>query len=156
MSMTKGAVRPNVRREDEKMTTKEWLSRGRSLELEITQLKMHRERALDDATSITVGSYDRVQSSKANGQEKKMIQYADYSMVIKERIDELHQVREEIFQAICQVEDGTLRALLIGRYLNCKTWEELSTEMHYSYQHMVQCLHPKALHLIESYIAPEV
>lgn len=131
------------------MTTKEWLSRGRSLEMEIRQLKEQRERALDDATAITVGNSERVQSSKANGQERKMVQYADYSMMIKQRLDELYQVKEEIFHAICQVEDGTLRTLLIGRYINGKTWEQIAVDMHYSYANVVKKIHPKALREIE-------
>lgn len=134
------------------MTTKEWLSRGRSLEMEIRQLKEQRERALDDATAITVGNSERVQGSKANGQERKMVQYADYSMMIKQKLDELYQVKEEIFHAICQVEDGTLRTLLIGRYINGKTWEQIAVDMCYSYSQTVKYLHPRALHAIECHI----
>ena len=152
MSMTKGAVRPNARREDERMSAKEWLSRGKSLEIEIRQLKEQRERALDDATAISLGNGERVQSTHDNASEKKMVAYADYSELIRQRLEELYQVKEEIFRAICQVEDGTLRTLLIGRYINGKTWEQIAVDMCYSYSQTVKYLHPRALHAIECHI----
>ncbi len=134
------------------MTAKEWLMRGWNINREINQLHEEREKAFSLACKTT-GQTDKekVQESIKNSTEDRNIRYSDYSKVIDERTDELYKIKEEILQAINKVENGTYRTLLIARYIGFKKFEEIATEMNYSYIHVVKNLHPKALSSIRVY-----
>ena len=82
----------------------------------------------------------------------KFINYASYSEMIDNRIDELYAIKQEILQAINLVDDGTLRTLLIARYINFGTWEQIAVDLHYSYVHIVHNLHPKSLKAISEIV----
>ena len=55
----------------------------------------------------------------------------------------------EVLAVIAQVPDSRYRRLLRARYVEGKTWEEIAVDMGYNYQHVVQRLHPQALHAVE-------
>ncbi len=135
------------------MTVKEWLNRGYRIENEIRALRLEKERAFSAATSMTGGmSSAKVKTSDRNAAEDKMIRAAEYSRALDERLKELYTVKREILAAINAVGDGTLRQLLILRYIRCWTWERIAEEMHYSYVHIVHNLHPRALEKIKDVI----
>lgn len=54
------------------------------------------------------------------------------------------RVKAEIEHTISAVADERLRLILIARYINCKTFEYIACEMHYSYKQICR-LHGKAL-----------
>lgn len=125
------------------MTTKEWLMRAWRIDREIDLLMDARRRALERATSTTAAPRDVRVSGNSGG--NPMDTYAALSEQIDRRVDELARVKAEVLEAIEQVRDGTLRQLLIERYIQCRTWEQVAVNMHYSYIHVVQRLHPEAL-----------
>ncbi len=128
------------------MTVKEWLNRGYRIDREINALLRERERSLTLATKTTAAAGgERVQSSRGNSTEARFVNYADYTTLIDERIDELYAVKREILEAVNRVGDNTLRQLLIHRYIEFMRWEKIAEEMHYSYVHVVHTLHPRAL-----------
>ena len=128
------------------MTVKEWLNRGYRIDREITALLREQERTLVLATKTTAATDgERVQTSRGNSAEARFINYADYTKLIDERIDELYAIKREIITAINRVGDNTLRQLLIHRYIEFMRWEKIAEEMHYSYVHVVHTLHPRAL-----------
>lgn len=132
------------------MTAKEWLSRGRRLDIEINALLKEQEQALQMATStVTNIKGERVQTSKRNTAENRFIHYAEYSKTIDERIDELYRIKAEISQMISKVENNTLRQLLTLRYINFETWEKIAEELDYSREWITKALHPRALLAIE-------
>lgn len=134
------------------MTTKEWLTRARNLDKEINRLLAEKEKALSAATSSTApASGEKVQTSRRNSSESKFLNYAEYSELIDNRIDELYAVKKEILSAINELDSSTLRTLLIARYINFHTWEEIAVEMNYSYMHVCR-LHGKALQKIKDVI----
>jgi len=65
-----------------------------------------------------------------------------------EKINKLEEVRIEIMNEITDVinavEDDTEQTLLSLRYLKFKTWEEIATELHYSWRHTHR-IHKQAL-----------
>lgn len=127
------------------MTTKEWLSRGWKLHGEINALLEEKKLAFDLACSATASTdKERVTTTRRNCSEDKFIRYAEYERQIDSRIDMLYRIKQEIRQAIEQVENPIYRTLLIKRYLNFKTWEKIAEEMNYSYMHITR-LHGKAL-----------
>ena len=127
------------------MTAKEWLNRGRNLNEEISALIKAKEKALYDACNVSI-AYDkeRVQTSQNNSTEAKFTRFVDYSKAIDERIDELYKIKLEIFKAISAVENGTYRTLLIERYINFESWEQVADNMNYDRRQITR-LHGEAL-----------
>ena len=135
------------------MTSKEWLNRGYKLDKEINALLKEQSAALTRATGSTCGtSAERVQTSRRNTTEDRFINYASYSELIDNRIDELYAIKQEILSAINKVNDAVLRTLLIEKYVNFHTWEQIACNMNYSYVHVVHNLHPKALNAISKIV----
>lgn len=132
------------------MTTKEWLMRAWRIDREIDLLIDARRRALERATSTTAAPRDVRVSGNSGG--NPMDTYAALSEKIDRRVDELARVKAEVLEAIGRVQSGTLRQLLIERYIHCRTWEQVAVNMHYSYIHVVQNLHPAALRAVKEYI----
>lgn len=85
------------------------------------------------------------------GDNDPMVQYVDLEKKIDERVDELHMVKVEILNAINTVPDCTLRTLLIERYINFKTWEQIAVNLNYTYRQTVR-LHGRALEIIKDVI----
>ncbi|MGN0106268.1 MAG: DUF1492 domain-containing protein [Hominilimicola sp.] len=135
------------------MTTKEWLNRGYKLDKEINALLKEQSAALTRATGSTCGTNaEKVQTSRRNTTEDRYINYASYSELIDNRIDELYAIKQEILSAINKVDDAVLRTLLIEKYVNFHTWEQIACDMNYSYVHVVHNLHPKALNAISKIV----
>lgn len=135
------------------MTSKEWLNRGYKLDKEINALLNEQSAALTRATGSTCGTNaERVQTSRMNTTEDRFINYASYSELIDNRIDELYAIKQEILSAINKVDDAVLRTLLIEKYVNFHTWEQIACNMNYSYVHVVHNLHPKALNAISKIV----
>lgn len=127
------------------MTTKEWLNRGREMDKEINALLEEKEKAFSRACSATAPTdHERVTTTRRNTSEDKFAQYAEYERRIDRMIDKLFQIKQEIIAAIECVNEPVYRTLLIKRYLNFKTWEQIAVEMNYSYRQTVR-LHGKAL-----------
>lgn len=128
------------------MTTKEWLNRGHKLDNEINALLKEQHEAFTKATGFNYNADgEKVQTSKRNTSEDRFINYASYSELIDSRIDELYAIKQEILSVINKVDDSVLRTLLVEKYINFHTWEQISCDMNYSYVHVVHNLHPKAL-----------
>lgn len=131
------------------MTTKEWLSRGWRIDREIRELEQAQVEALALATRTTASTDgERVDGGGDNSSERAMVAYADkaaeYAELIDSKIRELVGIKTEIIRAVGRVDDPTLRALLVARYVNFKTWEQIAVDMHYTYQ-WVCTLHGRAL-----------
>ena len=127
------------------MTIKEWLNRGRLLDLQINKLLAERDSVFDLAVKAT-GSIqkDKVQTSKKNTSERIYVKYISYTEENDKIVDELVEINHEILSAINEVEDPTLRTLLQLRYINFETWEQIANDMNYSYMQVCR-LHGKAL-----------
>lgn len=131
------------------MTTKEWLSRGWRIDREIRELEQAQVEALALATRTTASTDgERVDGGGGNSSERAMVAYADkaaeYAALIDEKIRELVGIKTEIIRTVERVENPTLRAVLMARYVNFKTWEQIAVEMSYSYMHVCR-LHGRAL-----------
>ena len=63
---------------------------------------------------------------------------------INAKIDDLLKIKQQVEKAIQTVQDGTLREVLIQRYILGKRWEQIAVDMNYSWRRIYQ-LHGKAL-----------
>ena len=131
------------------MTAKEWLNRGRALNKTIEGLEKAKARAYDIAVGTAAELTEKVQESHGNSVEDRLVTYADYCRRIDEHKTELLKILKEIMEAIMKVEDGRLRALLIGRYLSFMSWEQVAEEIGQSDRWTRTRLHSDALREIE-------
>lgn len=67
--------------------------------------------------------------------EKYKVQWLEKRIEVKRFIQGLQLMPEQ----------EHLRTLLIYRYVSLKDWAEIACLMHYSYRHIIKCLHPAAL-----------
>lgn len=132
------------------MTTKEWLNRGWKLDKEIKALQNAKQKAFEMACNVS-SSIDpnKVQYSKGNSIEDKLIRYADYVLIIDKRISELCHIQNEILIAINKIEDNVQRILLIERYINFENWDNIKEIIGYTDVSNVFRLHNKALKKIK-------
>ncbi|MGI6155712.1 MAG: hypothetical protein ACOYEB_07175 [Enterococcus lemanii] len=130
------------------MTTKDWLMRAWRIDKEIEAMLVARKRAYDRCTSVTTRPREVVVSS-SHDPDTAMIALLNIEALIDERIDQLNQIKAEILNAITAVQDCTLRTLLIERYINFKTWEQIAVDMGYSFAHVTKTLHPMALQKLD-------
>lgn len=132
------------------MTVKEWLNRARRLDYEIDALISAKDRTWAKITSVT-SSLSGV-SVSATKDPHKFDSYVHLENMIDERIGELCSIKAEIAGVIEQVDNTILRTLLILRYVDCRTWEQIANETGYSYPAVTGKQHPKALREVKKYI----
>ena len=106
--------------------TEKWLNRGYNLDREINALAEARKKAFDLACLSGGGGGEKVQSSQGNGKEKRLLELCQYDLTLKTRIKELYGILQEISDVISAVSSVPLRTLLIERYINYKTWEQIA------------------------------
>ena len=115
------------------MTVKEWLNKGRKLNIEIAELEKAKDNAFVSACGgSAAGSEEKVQTSLNNGTEGKFSEYAQYSADMDNRLKELYTYQRKMLKLINRVDDSTYRALLIAYYVNCETWDRTADIIGYS------------------------
>lgn len=130
------------------MTAKEYLQRVRGVQAEVAQLRRLRQRAYEQATRATARPSKAPAHSSGDG-GGLLAGYADCAAELDHAVERLLAVEREVLAVIAQVPDSRYRRLLRARYVEGKTWEEIAVDMGYNYQHVVQRLHPQALHAVE-------
>lgn len=124
------------------MTVKQWLSRARQCDREISVLMKAKDRERDRLLSMTASlDGDPVMHSS---DPHKFDSYVELVDAINRRIDELYAIKKEVAAVIDQVKDDRLREVLLLRYVSIMSWEEIAVSMSYSYMHVCR-LHGDAL-----------
>jgi hypothetical protein len=132
------------------MTAKEWLSRARTIDRELTALYEAREMMIAQMTKATQGfTADPVQSSK---DPHKFDRLGELAYDIDQRTRELDRVKAEILRAINRVPDGLCRIVLIERYLNMKSFERVAVDNYISIRNVWR-IHGRALGMVEKILA---
>ena len=133
------------------MTVKEWLNKGRKLNIEIAELKKAKDNAFVSACGgSAAGSEEKVQTSLNNGTEGKFSAYAQYSADMDNRLKELYTYQRKMLKLINRVDDSTYRALLIAYYVNCKPWAEVAKTIGYEVRY-TQKVHGLALQKLKNF-----
>ena len=104
--------------------------------------KCEREKSLAQKLSRTFSESSGTFSG--NSTEDALIRLATAEQQAQEKLRELIQIREEITQAIQQIDDADLQAVLVWHYLNYLTFEQAAEKMNYSIRN-VKYKHKKAL-----------
>jgi len=64
--------------------------------------------------------------------ENTMAKIIDLENEINQEIDRFIKLKQEIMETICQVEDVNCQLVLEKRYINGRSWEDISLELGYS------------------------
>ncbi len=135
------------------MTVEEWLQRVKKADDRVEDLKFKRQRALNSLCggAIDTGN-ERVQTSKTNATEDKMIAYADYAELINQAIDEYIDIRHEVETAINQVGCYEYRELLRLRYLEYRDWNYIGNKLSINPNSAKKRVKKRALEAVKSNI----
>lgn len=132
------------------MNAKQFLSRGRWIEREITALMRTRDETRDRLTHITQNyDSDGAQSTKDPHKFDALIEL-EYRL--DERIDELCAVKTEILDTISKLEDSRERLALQLYYIDMKSWEQVAVELNYSWRQTMY-IRKQAIKHVEENIA---
>ncbi len=141
------------------MTAKEYLQQYRDAVRRAKAAMDHLDELRAMAERITPnysGGCGRHQTGDRLG--NAIAKIVDAEARVDQEITMLIATEREVEWTINAVDNSIFRKLLYERYINGKTWEMIAVLLHYSHQHVVHVLHPKALnavkHLIESNIRP--
>ena len=114
------------------MTAKQFLSRGRWIEREITSLIRTRDETRDRLTHITQNyDGDGAQTTKDPHKFDSLVELEDK---IDELINRLYATKTEILGVIDKLEDRREFLALKVYYIDMKTWEEVAVELHYTWR----------------------
>ncbi len=103
------------------------------------------QRLRDNANKITP-TYSQAPACSGFGQKlgRNVILVIEQEQLIQEHMHNLLEALQEVRQLVDLVEKPELRIVLQMRYLNYKTWEQIATELEYSWAH-VHRMHNRAL-----------
>lgn len=132
-------------------TAKEYLNRYIESEREIESLQETVLRLRSLAEKRTVSYSDNPPSTTRN--PNKIPDIVEQIITEEERIgrkvSELIETKKEIEEMIEKVKDERYRTLLRMKYIGGKGFPYISAKMGYSYEHVIQVLHNRALQEIE-------
>ena len=133
------------------MTSKEYLSQVYHLEQRIKQLKLRSEEFERLSFTVPGSNYDRIRVDGTHNQEAPYVKW----IVKKSEVDgkiaflqkDLDRLKEEILQVIEKLDNEDYKNVLIMRYLDTLTWEEIADKLYCS-SSTVKRWHKEALNLI--------
>lgn len=128
------------------MNAKEWLTRARTVEMELRGLEDAREIMIEQLTKASQDyTRDPVQSSRDPHAFDRL---GDLAATIEERTRELHRIKAETIRAVSRVQGGVERIVLLNRYVNNKRFEKIAVENNISIRNVWR-IHGRALRAIE-------
>ena len=137
---------------------KAYLKQYRSLDVDISQKldEIERLKSLVGKITTTISDMPRGSSSIYKAGDAAIVdKIVDLEAEINRDMKGLIKLREQIMTAIMAVDDANLRQLLIYRYVEGRTFEDIACTMQYSWR-WVCALHGQALekvsvHHVSSY-----
>ena len=111
------------------------MNRARRIDREISQLLELQQHTRDRLTNITQTlTADIVSGSHDPHRFDKL---AELESDINTKIDELVEVKREIFHLIQQLPTRSHRLVLMSYYLDMRTWEQTAVNMNYSWRQTI-------------------
>ena len=127
------------------MSPKELLSSIRKKDLESLALE---HQIIEVETRLTRISPVLSDMPSSHGGNDKMTDGVAKLIELKEKlnrkIDETCEDKSKLYNLMGKIENITYRTILIQRYMNYKSFEQIAVDMNYSYQHVCR-LHGQAL-----------
>jgi predicted DNA-binding protein (UPF0251 family) len=118
------------------MTAKEYLSRYHNTKVKIEKLQALVDTYIRLANEIPGIQFDaiRVDGGKSLKApfEKWILKTLDYELEIKEMEMNLPKIKADILKTIKQLKDAEMERVLILRYIDWLTWNQIADEMYIS------------------------
>ena len=120
--------------------TKEYLNKVRYIDNEIDAKEEVKERMRKRLTSIKATQYREidVQGGERKSNEDRMIEYIECSEDINELIDKLINLKMTVVEQVEKIDDSLYRTVLTERYINNKSWEDVSKAINYGERRTLQ------------------
>ena len=123
----------------------EYLSRYQKLGKRIEQLCAERAVWLSKACKITQAITDMPKAKNgAQGDSGELENYVEVGEEITRELQKLHRMRREIRYIISTLEDDILQTLMLYRYIDGMTFEQIAVKMNFSWRWTIT-LHGRAL-----------
>lgn len=129
---------------------KAYLNQIKALDIRIQRRQQEVEELR--AAAMSIGSLnlnpDRVKKTSPDPDPlaSKISKYVDMENEINDMIDELIDLKHLVIGQIEKLEDANCMDVLLKRYVDFKTFDQIADEMHYSRRHITN-IHGKALQM---------
>lgn len=131
------------------MTAKEYLNRVRRQNFIVKQAEKELTAVKSDILSLKASSMsEKVSGTKEADLADKYIKLEKYFDRVIGEWDKLIDMRIEAKAMIAMMPNEAQQAVLYARYINCGRWEDIATEMGYSWRGIFK-LHSLALKTFE-------
>ena len=137
----------------EKNPAKAYLLRYRALKSKCAALERAIRSAFEDATNITVSLKEVCVQSSGGGERmaNSVIKAIDATAYLEEQRQEAAKVMREIMDAINSVPDEIQQTVLIEKYINGRTLEQIQRDIHYERRNTI-IIHGRALWAVWQYM----
>ena len=116
-----------------------------NLQISTKTEELSRWREISEKTSGIAYSHAKTSGTSRSRVEDCIIKIDAIERTIKKDVEKLLLLKTRISRIIEKINDPVSKSLLSLRYLNAMSWEQVAEFMDYSYVHVVNRLHPKAL-----------
>lgn len=139
-----------------KNPAKDYLLRYRALQLKCAAIERAIRTAMDNATNTTVSLKEVCVQTSGGGDmmANAIVSVIDATRFLDEERVEAVKVMREIMCAIKSVPDETQQTVLIEKYINGRTLQEIQGVIHYEYRN-TRIIHGKALWNVWQYMKKE-
>ena len=130
----------------EKNPAKAFLSRYRALKTKCAAIERAIRDALEDATNTTVTLKDICVQTSGGGERmaESVIRAVDATAFLAEQREEANKTMREIMEAINSVPDEVQQTILIEKYINGRTLQQIQDDIHYEKRNTI-IIHGRAL-----------
>ena len=125
---------------------KAYLMRYRSLKLECAALERAIRSAFEDATNTTVALKEICVQTSGGGEmmANAVVNAIDATAMLERLREGCQQTMREIMTAIESVPDDTQKTVLIEKYINGRTLQQIQQDIHYEKRNTI-IIHGRAL-----------
>lgn len=127
------------------MTAKEYLNRVRQQNFVVRQAEKELTTVKSDILSLRAASLsEKVSGTKEPDLADKYVKLEKYFDKVIAEWDKLIDMRIEAKAMIAMIPEGKQQAVLYARYINCAEWEQIASDMRYSWKQVFR-IHGRAL-----------
>lgn len=132
---------------------KVYLLRYRHLQYKCAALERAIRSAMENATNTTVALKEICVQTSGGGEmmANAVVNAIDATKVLEEERQEAARVMREIMDAIKSVPDEVQQTILIEKYVNGRTLQQIQTDIHYEKRNTI-ILHGRALWAVLQYM----
>ena len=130
-----------------------FLMRYRALQNKCAALERAIRAAMENATNTTVALKEVCVQTSGGGEmmANAVVSAIDATKILEEQRKEATDVMRQIMDAIKAVPDETQQAVLIEKYINGRTLQQIQSDIHYEKRNTI-IIHGRALWAVRQYM----